>query len=388
MRADYGRSAQVKITDVRSVIFWAGFKNMLVAIVETDEGIRGYGEAGVGQYLDGVAGAIESLKQRIVGEDATRIEHLWQLMFRGGFFPGGNILGSAVSAIDIALWDINARALGVPVYRLLGGRCRDKVPVYCHIGGHSVDGVVESAQRAVEEGWKFVRWGAPQQNQRHEPTVVLRESVAGMEALRDGLGDEVEILFDIHARLDPSDAIQLSRAIEHTRPYFIEDPIRSENVQLYRHLRQHVHSPIAAGEHYASKWEMRQLIEEDLIDFARTDLCIIGGITEARKVANWCETHQIRLATHNPLGPISAAACMHLSAAVTNQGVAEQPRRPGSTLTDLFPLQIDWQDGYLIPSDRPGLGVEFDEAVARKSPPRPVGRGHALWRDDGSFTNW
>src|SRR5919204_4875224 len=204
MRADYGRSARVKITDVWSVIFWAGYKNMLVAVVETDEGLRGYGEAGVGQYLDGVAGAIESLKQRIVGEDATRIEHLWQLMFRGGFFPGGNILGSAVSAIDIALWDINARALGVPVYRLLGGRCRDKVPCYCHIGGHSVEGVVESAQRAVEEGWKFVRWGAPQQNQRHEPTVVIRESIAGMEALRDGLGDEVEILFDVHARLDPS----------------------------------------------------------------------------------------------------------------------------------------------------------------------------------------
>ena len=112
---------------------------------------------------------------------------------------------------------------------------------------------------------------------------MLRESIAGMEALRDGLGDEVEICFDIHARLDPSDAIQLSRGIEHTRPYFIEDPIRSENVQLYRHLRQHVHSPIAAGEHYASKWEMRQLIEEDLIDFARTDLCIVGGMTEAQQ---------------------------------------------------------------------------------------------------------
>src|SRR5215210_4719514 len=382
MRADYGRSARVKITDVRSVIFWAGFKNMLVAVVETDEGIRSYGEAGVGQYLDGVAGAIESLKQRIVGEDATRIEHLWQLMFRGGFFPGGNILGSAVSAIDIALWDVNGKALGVPVYRLLGGRCRDKVPAYCHIGGHSLEGVLESAQKAVEEGWKFVRWGAPQQGDRHEPRVAIRESIEGMEALRDGLGDEVEICFDIHARLDPSDAIQLSRGIEHTRPYFIEDPIRSENVQLYRHVRQHVHSPIAAGEHYASKWEMRQLIEEDLIDFVRADLCIVGGLTEGRKVANWAEAHQIRLATHNPLGPVSSAACMHLSAAVTNQGVAEQPRKPGSTMQDVFPVQIDWKDGYLIPSDRPGLGIEFDEAAARKMPfgSHGLGRGRMLRR--------
>jgi len=377
----------VKITDVRSVIFWAGFKNMLVAVVETDEGISGYGEAGVGSYLDGVAGALESLKQRIVGEDATRIEHLWQLMFRGGFFPGGNILGSAVSAIDIALWDINARALGVPVCRLLGGRCRDKVPAYCHIGGHSVEGVVESGRKAVEEGWKFVRWGAPQQGQRHEPTVVIREAIAGMEALRDALGDDVEILFDIHARLDPSDAIQLARGIEHTRPYFIEDPIRSENVQLYRHIRPHIHSPIAAGEHYSSKWEMRQLIEEDLIDFARADLCIVGGLTEAKKVANWAETHQIRLATHNPLGPVSAAACLHLSLASSNVGVQEMPRKPATRLTDVVPVQVEWADGYLLPPTRPGLGIEFDREAARAHPFRLV-EMPTLRAPDGSVTNW
>jgi L-alanine-DL-glutamate epimerase-like enolase superfamily enzyme len=262
------------------------------------------------------------------------------------------------------------------------------VPAYCHIGGHALDGVVESPKERAAEGWRFVRWGAPQQGDRHEPTVVIRESIEGMERLRDALGPEVEICFDIHARLDPSDAIQLCRGIEATRPYFIEDPIRSENTQLFRHIRQHVHSPIAAGEHYASKWEMRQLIEEDLIDFCRVDLCIVGGLTEARKVAGWCETHQIRLATHNPLGPVSSAACMHLSAAVTNQGVAEQPRRPGSTLQDVFPVQIDWQDGYLIPSNRPGLGIEFDEAAAKASPPRPPGTGRMLVRDDGSLTNW
>jgi galactonate dehydratase len=375
------------IRDVRPITFSTESRSMLVVVVETDDGLRGIGEAGTGQFL-AIAGAVESLRQRIVGEDATRVEHLWQLMFRGGFFPGGHVLGAAVSAIDIALWDLNAKALGVPVYRLLGGKCRDRVPCYCHIGGHALEGVLESAQRAVEEGWRFVRWGIPQQGDRHEPRVVLRESVAGMEALRDGLGDEVEICFDIHARLDPSDAIQLARAVEHTRPYFVEDPIRSENVQLYRHLRQHVHVPLAAGEHYASKWEMRQLIEEDLIDFVRADLCIVGGISEAKKVANWAETHQIRLATHNPLGPVSAAACMHLSAAVTNQGVAEMTRRPGTTMREIFPVQIDWQDGYLIPSDRPGLGIEFDEAAAHAHPYRGPGAGRMLRRDDGSITNW
>ena len=384
----------MKIADVRPVLCWGGYKNMLVVVVETDDGLTGVGEAGMSSHLPAVAEAVNTLKQWIVGEDATRIEHLWQLMFRGGFFSGGNILSSAVSAIDIALWDVNAKALGLPVYRLLGGLARDRVPAYCHIGGHALQGVVESAQAAVAEGWRYIRWGIPQQGRRHEPTVAARESIAGMEALREAVGDEVEICFDIHARLDPSDAITLSRGIEPTRPYFIEDPIRSENVQLFRHLRQHINSPLAAGEHYASKWEFRQLIEEDLIDFARIDLCIVGGISEARKIANWCETHQIRLATHNPLGPVSSAACMHLNLAVTNVGVAEQPRRPGTTLTDLFPTQIDWEDGFLVPSDRPGLGIEFNEQAALASPgrfeqsDRPGLQGRLLVRDDGSLTNW
>lgn len=379
----------MKITDVRPVVCWVGYKNAVFVVVETDEGFSGVGEAGATGHYEAVAGVINSFKSWLVGQDATRIEHLWQTMFRGAFFSGGNLLSSAVSAVDIALWDLNAKALGVPVYRLLGGLVRDKVPAYCHIGGHSLEGVVESGQRAVAEGWRYIRWGIPQQGQRHEPAVAIRESIAGMEALRTGVGDEAEICFDIHARLDPSDAIALSRGIAPTRPFFIEDPIRSENVQLYRLLRQHIQSPLAAGEHYASKWEMRQFIEEDLIDFARTDLCIIGGISEAKKVAGWCETHQIRLVTHNPLGPVCAAASLHLNLAITNCGVAEMLRRPGTTLTDLFPVQIGWEDGFLLPTDQPGLGIVFDEAAALASPPRPNGglpRG--LRRDDGAYTNW
>jgi galactonate dehydratase len=378
----------VKITDVRPVTCWVGYKNALFVVVETDEGVNGVGEAGATDHAEAIAGAVNRFKDWLVGQDATRIEHLWQLMFRGGFFSGGNTLGSAISAIDIALWDLNAKALGVPLYRLLGGLVRQKVPAYCHIGGHALDGVVESAMAAVAEGWRYIRWGLPQQGQRHEPSTAIRESVAGMEALRRAVGQEIEICFDIHARLDPSDAITLSHGIEPTRPYFIEDPIRSENVQLYRHLRAHINSPLAAGEHYSSKWEMRQFIEEDLIDFARLDLCIVGGLTEARKIAGWCETHQIRLVTHNPLGPVCAAASLHLNLAITNCGVAEQIRRPGATLTDLFPVQIGWEDGFLLPTDRPGLGIVFDEQAALASPPRQGSGPRALWRDDGAYTNW
>ena len=376
----------MKITDVRPILFSAGYANRLVVVVETDEGITGLGESG--PHLEATAAAVQMLKPRLIGEDATRIEHLWQVMFRGGFFPGGNILSAAVSAVDIALWDINAKALEVPLYRLLGGRYRDRVPAYCHIGGHQLEGLVESGLAAVEEGWKYLRWGAPQQGDRHEPTVVIRETIAGMEKLREAVGNDIELCFDIHARFDPSDAITLARGIQPTRPYFLEDPIRSENIQLLRHVRQHVEIPLAIGEHYSSKWEFRQVIEEDLADFARPDLCIVGGITEAKKIAGWCETHQIRLVTHNPLGPVSSAACMHLNLAVPNVGVAEQPRRPGKSNLDIFPVQIDWEDGYLVPSDRPGLGIEFNEKAALASPPHPPGRGRLLRRDDGSITNW
>jgi galactonate dehydratase len=378
----------VRITDVRPIPFWAGYKDMLVVVVETNEGIKGYGETGMSSQVMATAEAVRTLRDRIVGEDATRIEHLWQLMFRGGFFSGGNILSAAVSAIDIALWDVNAKAFGVPVYRLLGGLVRERVPVYCHIGGHALEGLVESGVAAVEAGWKAIRWGLPEQGQRHEPAVAIRETIAGMERLREAVGPEIEICFDVHARLDPSDAITLARGIAPTRPYFLEDPIRSENVQLYRHLRQQIPLPLAAGEHYASKWELRQLIEEDLIDFCRADLCIVGGLTEARKVANWCETHQIRMATHNPLGPISSAACMHLNLALTNVGNAEMIGRPGTRLTDVFPVQIDWRDGYVVPSDRPGLGIEFDERAALASPIHGGGKGRMLRRDDGAITNW
>jgi galactonate dehydratase len=380
----------MKISDVRAVGFWDGRRNSMAIVVETDDGLIGLGEAGSNAHQPAITGIIGNFKTWLIGQDATRIEHIWQYLFRGAFFPGGNLLSAAVSAIDMALWDINAQALGVPLYRLLGGRTRERVPAYCHIGHHMLDGVVESAQAAVAEGWRYIRWGIPEQGERHEPTVAIRESIAGMEQLRAAVGDEIEICFDIHARLDPADAIALCRGIEATRPYFIEDPIRSENVQIYRHLRTHIHSPLAMGEHYASKWDVRQLIEEDLVDFMRADLGIIGGITEGRKVAGWCETHQIRMATHNPFGPISSAASLHFNLAIPNMGVAEQPRRPGTILTDIFPVQIGWEEGYLLPNDdRPGLGIVFDERAAQDSPPRPIESfGRLLRRDDGSLTNW
>ncbi len=379
----------MQITNVEAFPVWGGGRNFLFVVVDTDEGIYGVGEGGItGRELAAV-GVVEHFKPILVGQDPRRIEHLWQLLFRGGFFPAGRIAASVLSAIDVALWDIRGKALGVPVYDLLGGLVRDRVVCYPHNVGHAmeIEPLVESCLQTKAEGWKFVRWGLPQDGNVLEPTQSIRAALRQMEAVRRAVGDDVEICFDVHTRLDPTDTIQLCRASEQYRPYFMEDPVRSENPSTFHLVRRQTAVPLAAGEQFGSKWEFQQLIENDLIDYARIDLCIVGGITEAKKIAGWCETHYIKLALHNPLGPVSSAACLQLNLATSNFGVQEQPRRTGTVLTDVVPVQPEWQDGYLLPPTRPGLGVEFDREAARKHPFQ-MRELPTLHRLDGSFTNW
>jgi galactonate dehydratase len=329
----------------------------------------------------------------LIGQPADRIEHIWQTLFRGGFFPGNRVVCSAISAIDIALWDIQGKALDVPIYQLFGGLVRDRVVCYPHaqapdVGPDPAAALVENCRRHVAEGWKFLRWHLPPQpGNVLEPRLAVRTALAQLEAVRAAVGQDIELCLDIHTRLDLADAVRLCRESERCRPFFMEDPLRAENPHLYRRLREQTSVPIAAGEQFATKWEFRELIEEDLIDYCRVDLCIVGGFTEARKVAGWCETHGIKLVTHNPLGPVSTAACLQLNLATSNMAVQEQPRRPGTTLVDVVPVQVEWQDGYLLPPTRPGLGIVFDRDAARAHPFQMTEPTH-LHRDDGSFTNW
>jgi galactonate dehydratase len=378
----------VKITGVEPFAIEVNGRNFVFCVVDTDEGISGIGEAGLNYRAHAVVGAFRHLEPLIVGQDPARIEHLWQLMFRAGFFPGGNILSSAISAIDIALWDIKGKALGVPVYELLGGRVRDRVACYPHNRATSLPQLIESARETTAAGWKFVRWHLADRDGVLEPRQAVRDGIGWVEAVRTAVGDEIELCLDVHARLDPSDAVELGHALEPYRLFFLEDPIRSEHIAGFRRLRSAMTIPLAAGEQFADKWQFRELVEGDLIDYARVDLCIVGGLTEARKVAGWCETHYVRLATHNPLGPVSSAACLHLNLATSNFGVQEQPVRPGTTLTDLFPVQVPWEGGYLLPPTAPGLGIEFDRGALRRAAPANTGSPPRLQRADGAFTNW
>ena len=385
----------MKVTNVTSMnVMGEHGRAMFFVKVETDAGVYGLGEVGMIRWGAAIEKAVEHLSELVIGEDPFATERLWQHMFRGSFFPAEGVYSCAVSAIDIALWDIKGKALGLPVYKLLGGPVRDKVVCYPHAGGNSTAELVESCRALVDEGWKFVRWGQSETGiaddgaSRLEPVESMRIAVEEMAAVREAVGPDIQICLDVHTRLDTAHVVAMCKDLEPYRPFFIEDPLRSENHGSYRTLARHVRLPIAAGEQWTSKWHFREVIEEELISYARIDVCNVGGLTEALKITHWCETHYIDIAPHNPLGPVSAAACVALCMASTNVGVQEMPRRPGREHRDLFPEQIDWADGYAFAPDRPGLGVEIDESVAEARAATPGGWPPLLRRNDGAFTNW
>ncbi len=377
----------MKITGV-DVHLASEWRTLLFVVVETDAGLYGVGESSMTGREKAVAGAVDHFRPLLVGEDPFRTEHLWQTLFRGGFYPSGIVLSAAIAAIDIALWDIKAKALSVPLYQLFGGRVRDRLLTYCHLYGDSAEAIVAAARSAVADGWKCLRW---EPHFDADGVIVSHraasEGLAEWAAMRDAVGDDVELCYDVHTKLDVPDAVRFCRGVEPFRPFFIEDPLRSENPDLYRSLRSQTSVPLAAGEQYPHKWAFKRVVEERLVDFARIDLGIAGGFTEARKIAGWCETNSIDVAVHNPVGPVSTAACLHFNLACTNFGVMELPKRPGETMSDVVTGQPEWRDGYLLPNDRPGLGIQFLPEKLSRYPFEMTELPH-LRKTDGTFSNW
>ena len=391
-------TSELKVTAVKSFCFFdETHRKYFIVKVETDVGISGLGEVGIANWGGAIKQAIDHLSEIVVGQDPLSTEKLWQKMFRAGFFPADKVYACAISAIDIALWDIKGKAFGVPTYKLLGGPVRDRVVCYPHNWGSDVEQLVASCEATTEQGWKFCRFDLPAQLDPNsdEPSLSLLEpresidlAVEHVTRVREAVGSSINLCLDVHTRLDTPAAIELCRLLEPLRPFFIEDPLRSENPSSYRTLARHVALPIAAGEQWSSKWQFREAIEDELISYARIDLCIAGGLTEALKITHWCETHYIDIVPHNPLGPVSAAAGVALCMASTNVGVQEMPRAPGSYARELFPVQLEFKDGYASANDMPGLGVDFDETLAESSKAPLNGWPPQLHRRDGSFTNW
>ena len=384
----------MKITDVKPYPVWIGERNQMVVKVETDEGISGLGEAGLSGRELAVSGAIEHYRRFLVGRDPRKMGALWQEMYRSQYFEGGRVLTAAISAIDIALHDIVAQSLGVPVYQLLGGRQRDYVPCFATTGMPSLDKLIENAKLLLEKGWTVIRTGMA--DPRGEPGIFEpRESIGltadWLTALREELGSGPTLGIDYHHRLSVAEAASFCQRMPPGTLDFLEEPIRDESPEAYESLRAMTDIPFAIGEEFSSKWQFTPYLERGITNFARIDVCNVGGLTESMKVAALAETHYIDLMPHNPLGPICTAATVHLAAAVPNFAWLEHrvtPTEAGRFLDDgMFPVQLKAQGSRITVPDGPGLGVAFNEEMAKEQAFKFWEADH-LRRTDGSFTNW
>jgi L-alanine-DL-glutamate epimerase-like enolase superfamily enzyme len=352
-----------------------------IVTVETDAGITGIGEGGTRDSVEQCAGML-------IGEDPARIDHIWQSLFRGYFYPAGREKLHGLGALDLALWDIKGKALGTPVYELLGGLSRDHIE--CYSTGYPNKATVgETAKSCIDAGFRAFRTavddGGPAGFNSH---MAVRATADRCREIREAIGKDADWAIDFHTRLDLSDAVTLAALIEPYRPYFVEDPLRSENLAIYGNLRERVNVPVAAGEQFGSRWDFNELIEKRLIDYLRVTIPNVGGLTEFMKIAALCETHSVGMIPHFT-GPVSVAALVHALSVFPGPVLMEIPGaapRPQPHLTQSY----EFRAGRLWPNSRPGLGVEFDpkgaqmiSEISSHFAPIPV-----LHRPDGSMTNW
>jgi galactonate dehydratase len=380
----------MKITSIEVYLTLVGRRNVPFVRVLTDEGIHGIGEAySVGPDRATVK-TIEYLTEWLLGRDPQDIEGLWHLMYDASRFPGGSVLNAAISGIEHALWDIKGKALQVPVYQLIGGKCRDKVRVYQSVSGDTPDALADNARKLVQRyGYTALKMFPFYRGQPlwHDTgiTAALKGAEARIEAVREAVGDEVDIGLDAHAQIfAPSMALSLCRVLEPYHPLFLEEPLRPENRAAMGHLRAQSPIPIATGEQLYTKFEFRELLANQAADIIQPDICVVGGLWEMRKIAAMAEAEYVTVAPHNPCGPVANAVNLHFCLSTHNFLILEYKPDDSPDRGPLVDEAIAIQDGYLLPPDRPGLGIELnlDECAQRvyQSWHRPF-----LWRVDGSL---
>ncbi|MCE2438052.1 MAG: galactonate dehydratase [Candidatus Latescibacteria bacterium] len=360
----------MKITDVKVL----PIDRYLFVQVHTDEGIVGLGESGAWGYLEASGEVVKSFREYLIGKDPLRIEHHWQVLYRCTHFRGAAIMG-ALSAIDIALWDIAGKFFGVPAYQLLGGKCRDKARVYGHVIGRTKEELLEGCVRAKAEGFTAVGHMTPFLDEsRSVPyfkthTDKIQDAVQTVAAYREAVGDEVDLCIEIHRRLDPAEAIVLGRAIEPYRPFFYEDPIRPDNLDAMAEVAKKIAVPIATGERIHTIYEFEMLLTRNAVHYVRPDVCMAGGITHCKKIAALAEAHYVDVVPHNPLSPVSTAACVQLAACIPNFALQEYPRGEGEPpKSEIVSGILELEDGFLIIPDAPGIGVELVEGAMENYP--------------------
>jgi mannonate dehydratase len=388
----------VKITDVQTILTAPNRVRLVVVKVATSEpGLYGLGCATFTQRAEVVKVAVDRyLRPFLIGRDADQIEDIWQSSYVSSYWRNGPVLFNAMSGVDMALWDIKGKRLGAPVYQLLGGKCRFAADLYLHVRGRDNKEVEDGVRRAIERGYRHARvqvdvpgvatYGTapagseprkfeastpdnPNPRLIWEPARYVRAVPRLFEHLRTSVGDDVELLHDVHERISPSQAIQLCKDLEKYRLFFLEDPLSPEDKDHFRHLRQQTSTPIAMGELFNTQQEYVPLIAERLIDFIRIHISQIGGLTMARKVAALCEFFGVKTAWHGPgdVSPVGHAAGLHLELTTHNFGIHEGSPF-GAETREVFPGCPEVKDGYLHANDRPGLGIDLDEKLAARFP--------------------
>ncbi|UQN09098.1 galactonate dehydratase [Deinococcus sp. QL22] len=363
--------------------------------LETDEGVVGWGEPVVEGRAHTVQAAVHELADVLIGADPARIEDLWQVMYRSGFYRGGAVFMSAIAGIDQALWDIKGKVLDTSVHNLLGGACRERIRVYSWIGGDRPAEVGNAARLAQAAGFTAIKMNATEELQYVDSARKVDQVLERVQAVRDATSPDFGIAVDFHGRVHRPMAKVLVRELEPMRLLFIEEPVLSENIEALRDVCRLTSTPIALGERLYSRWDFKQILQEGLADIIQPDLSHAGGITECRKIASMAEAYDVALAPHCPLGPIALAACLQLDAVSHNAFIQEQSLgihyNAGNDLLDYLtdPLVFEYAAGFVNIPQGPGLGIQVNEAYVREMAALGHRWRNPVWRHaDGSVAEW
>jgi galactonate dehydratase len=389
----------MKITAIKSVVVNAEMRNWVFVKVETDQaGLTGWGEASLEWKTRAVVGAIEDLAPMAIGEDPTRIEHLYQKFYRQSFWRVGVIGMSALSGIEQACWDILGKSLNVPVYKLLGGAVRDRVRMYTHLGGGSMKAVYESfdpgpvidlARQVVDQGYTAVKVVCVPYSEPLMNVTYVKKFAAVIAKLREAVGDSVDIMIDFHGRTTPAMAVEYINAVAEFSPFFCEEPVPPENVAALAEVKRAVSVPIATGERLVTRHQFREIFEQQACHVIQPDLCHCGGLLEGKKIAAMAETYLMGVAPHNPLGPVANAAALHFALSTPNFLIQEDMLADVPWRWDVVQHSLETRDGYWLKTESPGLGISVNEKEAARHPfQQEVIHSTNIRAADGAILDW
>jgi galactonate dehydratase len=380
---------RLKITEVRTVAVGAGWRNYVFVLIDTDQGITGLGEASLGGQTQAVLGAIADLEPLLLGADPFRIEHLWQQAYRHAFWHGGVTLLSALAGVEVALWDIKGKALGVPISTMLGGLTRDKIRAYANgPRGTTPDELARSAADLVVQGFTAMKFTPFEATPLLAGRRYIDQAVAKTKAVREAVGPDVELMIDGHGRLSPAVAVRAAEALAEFNLMFFEEPCLPEHAAAMARIAKKSPIPIATGERLYTRWDHLDALGSRKIAVLQPDIIQSGGLFEARKIAALAEMHFVSVAPHNPWSWVNTVSSLHLDAVTPNFLIQEviAESEPWKDEIVINPPKMD-AEGFFRPPTAPGLGIELDLDAVKRFPP-VTGRPPALWHDDGSVADW